>query len=464
MMEDTELEEFFNGGELFEPADASEPMDIEPEAVDGEAIGGPPTPQDDMQIFEALPVVWTGPLQMPNEQDSAWTAPCLARQIGGRSLGTSDFLWKLLFTQPITRIDGRVPVPASTKYLVDTRLNPTKDLVAVALTPVDEGDQEFAKLNEFLIKKGRHGLVFPWAGVPGERATGRDCYLIPFKPEDPTPEFIELLDDVQLPKTRTRDIMLAVFVLHKDRIAKAQASAPSSTPQIQNLPLESMPPPPPPAPVPTAAPPLPNLETLASLLPQAGLNEQTKILLQDLVARGGFTAVANSLLQNQAGPPPPAAPPPSNYGASYSPPPVSQYTGATPPYSAGASALPPPSTYVGYPPPPPPQAVGIPPYPSAGPSSAPAYGQAGSSVHPSRQLNFGQDRLDPVIMEEDPRQIGGIRVIGLRREMDGGEMDLPRIEVAVEEGEVEETGTARGTGKIVDGEEGGGGEEACLWA
>ncbi|KAG8924918.1 hypothetical protein FRC01_010899, partial [Tulasnella sp. 417] len=211
----------------------------------------------------------------------------------------------------------------------------------------------------------------------------RDWYLIPLKPEDPIPEFIELLDNVQLPKTRTRDVILAVFVLPKDRIAKAQASAPSSTPQIQNLPLESMPPHP--APVPTAAPPLPNLGALASLFPLGGLNEQTKSLLQDLVARGGFTAVANSLLQNQAGPPPPAGPPPSNYGASYSPR-GGQYTGATPPYSAGESALPPPSSYVGYPPPPPPQAVGIPPYPPAGPSSAPAYGQAGSSVRPSRPM------------------------------------------------------------------------------
>ncbi|KAG8921795.1 hypothetical protein FRC01_014893 [Tulasnella sp. 417] len=83
----------------------------------------------------------------------------------------------------------------------------------------------------------------------------------------------------------------------------------------------------------------------------------------------------------------------------------------------------------------------------------------GGHLHPSVGGTVG-----PVIMEEDPRQIGGIRVIGLHREMDGGEMDLPRGEVAAAEGEVEETGTARGTGKIVVGEGGGGGEEACLCA
>ncbi|KAG8901951.1 hypothetical protein FRC00_003212 [Tulasnella sp. 408] len=466
MMEDTELEEFFNGGELFEPADATEPMDIEPEAVDGEAIVGPPTPQDDMQMFEALPVVWSGPVQMPNEQDSAWTSPCIARQVGGRNLGTSDFLWKLLFAQPITRIDGRVPVPASNKYLVDTRLNPTKDLVAVAFTPVNEGDQEFAKLNEYLIKKGRHGLVFPWAGVPSERATGRDCYLIPFKPEDPTPEFIELLDNVQLPKARTRDMMLGVFVLHKDRIAKAQASVPSSTPPIQNVPLESMPPPPPPAP--PAAPPLPNLGALASLLPPGGLNEQTKSLLQGLMASGGLAAVANSLVQNQAGPPPPVVPTQSPYGATYPPPPVGQYPGATPPYSAGTSGLPPPSTYVGYAPPPPPPGVGIPPYPAAGPSSAPAYALDKNAVGTEGHLHLNVDvivDLAQAIMGEDPRRTGVTRAIVLRRETGGGEMDLPRIEVVVEEGEGEVIGTVIETEKIVVGEGGEGGDQAsCLSA
>lgn len=394
MMEDTELEEFFNGGELFEPADATEPMDVEPEVRgDGEGAGGSGTPLDDMQVFETLPAVWTGPVQMPNEQDSAWTSICQARQVGGRNLGTSDFLWKLLFTQPITRIDGRVPVQASNKYLVDTRLNPTKDLVAVVLTPMDEGDQEFAKLNEFLIKKGRHGLVFPWAGVSSDRATGRDCYLIPFRAEDPTPEFIELLDDVQLPKKRTRDMMLGVFVLHKDRIAKAQASAPSTTPPAQTLPLESMPPPPAPA-APTAAPPLPNLGALASLLPPGGLPEQTKNLLQELMARGGLAAVASTLAQHQGAlPPPPVVPPPSAYGATYPPPPIGQYSGATPPYPVAPGGLPPPSTFVGYAPPPlgPPAGV-IPPYPAAGPSAATAYGQGSPAIHPSRQTGFTPER------------------------------------------------------------------------
>ncbi|KAG8949867.1 hypothetical protein FRC04_008170 [Tulasnella sp. 424] len=475
MMEDTELEEFFNGGELFEPADATEPMDVEAEVRgDGEGVGGSGTPLDEMQVFEALPAVWTGPVQMPNEQDSAWTSMCQARQVGGRNLGTSDFLWKLLFTQPITRIDGRVPVPASTKYLVDTRLNPTKDLVAVALTPMDEGDQEFAKLNEFLIKKGRHGLVFPWAGVSSDRATGRDCYLIPFKAEDPTPEFIELLDNVQLPKKRTRDMMLGVFVLHKDRIAKAQASALSTTPPIQNPPLESMPPPPAPA-APTAAPPLPNLDALASLLPHGGLPEQTKNLLQELMARGGLAAVASTLAQAQGTlppPPPPVVPPPSAYGATYPPPPIGQYAGATPPYPPTAGGLPPPSTFVGYAPPPPVPPPGvIPPYPAAGPSGAPAYGQA------SRQRDVDTEGHRPpnidgiaglvrvIIMGGDcHRRIGGTRVIGLRREMVvGGGMGLRSIEVVVEEEEVEGIGIVIGTGTTVVGEEGGGGNRlACV--
>lgn len=91
---------------------------------------------------------------MPVDPSAAWTTTVRARQIGGRSLGDASAVWKRLFTQPTTRIDGRVPVASSTKYLVDTRLNPTKELIAVALTPLSPVDSDFTHLLDFLIMKG----------------------------------------------------------------------------------------------------------------------------------------------------------------------------------------------------------------------------------------------------------------------------------------------------------------------
>ena len=90
---------------------------------------------------------------MPVDPDTAWTTVVSARQVGGRSLGTSEGVWKRLFTHSTSRIDGRVPVESSTKYLVDTRLNPTKELIAVALTPTNPDDAEFTRLQDFLIGK-----------------------------------------------------------------------------------------------------------------------------------------------------------------------------------------------------------------------------------------------------------------------------------------------------------------------
>jgi hypothetical protein len=90
---------------------------------------------------------------MPVDVTMAWTSAVKARQIGGRSLGTSEAVWQRLFTQPISRIDGRVPVEASNKYLVDTRLNPSKELIAVGVSPLDAADEEFNKLFDFLVGK-----------------------------------------------------------------------------------------------------------------------------------------------------------------------------------------------------------------------------------------------------------------------------------------------------------------------
>ena len=48
----------------------------------------------------------------------------------------------------------------------------------------------------------RHGLVFPWGNRPKEHHPGRELYIIPLLSSDPVPDYMELLDDLRLPKIR----------------------------------------------------------------------------------------------------------------------------------------------------------------------------------------------------------------------------------------------------------------------
>lgn len=90
----------------------------------------------------------------------------VAHQIGGKPLGADSSLWKTLFPSDILRIEGRVPVENSLKYLVQMRMNPSKELYAVALVPAGPQDEnDFKAFNNFLISKRfvpRHMLNLPF--------------------------------------------------------------------------------------------------------------------------------------------------------------------------------------------------------------------------------------------------------------------------------------------------------------
>ena len=77
-----------------------------------------------------------------------------ARQIGGRGLAPDSPLWHTLFPIDHLRIDGRVAVGSSAQYLLASRLNAAKELIAVAWTPVSDSDMAVLKmLKTFLINK-----------------------------------------------------------------------------------------------------------------------------------------------------------------------------------------------------------------------------------------------------------------------------------------------------------------------
>jgi hypothetical protein len=77
-----------------------------------------------------------------------------ARQIGGRAIAFDSPLWRTLFPQDHLRIDGRVAVGSSAQYLLSSRLNSAKELIAVVWTPVSDADMAALKsLSSFLIHK-----------------------------------------------------------------------------------------------------------------------------------------------------------------------------------------------------------------------------------------------------------------------------------------------------------------------
>lgn len=76
-----------------------------------------------------------------------------ARQVGGSPLEHNSVLWRTLFPSDFLRIDGRVPVDNSSKFLLQMRMNSAKELIAVAFSPVGE-DIGIRILSDFLIAKG----------------------------------------------------------------------------------------------------------------------------------------------------------------------------------------------------------------------------------------------------------------------------------------------------------------------
>ncbi|TFK29665.1 hypothetical protein FA15DRAFT_663824 [Coprinopsis marcescibilis] len=199
------------------------------------------TDPHDLLSVESMPQVWKGKLSMPLDSSIPQDTSLTARQVGGTPIDPTSLLWKTLFPSDQLRIDGRVPVASSATYLTQMRLSHVKELCAVIFTPSEEKDEaSFKTLSDFLVAKGRHGLVFPWGARPKEYHPGKELYIIPLGANEAVPEYMELLDHLKIPKHRHRNYLIGIYVLTKGKLAA--------------------PPPPPPPPI---APPVP---TTASVI------------------------------------------------------------------------------------------------------------------------------------------------------------------------------------------------------
>ncbi|KAH9009046.1 hypothetical protein EDB84DRAFT_1584264 [Lactarius hengduanensis] len=195
------------------------------DAMRGRPEASAPDPQ---AVFDGLPRVWNGVISMPIDSAVPQELRVDARQIGGRGLASDSPLWRTLFPIDHLRIDGRVAVGSSAQYLLASRLNSAKELIAVAWTPTSDADMGVLQtLKTFLInKEGRE-----W---------GRELYVVPLPSSHPLPDYIELLDDMRLPRTRSADCLVGIWVLNRGRLAAPppppQPLAPAITPSASALP------------------------------------------------------------------------------------------------------------------------------------------------------------------------------------------------------------------------------------
>ena len=91
---------------------------------------------------------------MPLDSSMPQETTLTARQVGGRHLVPDSPLWRTLFPSDLLRIEGRVPVDNSSKYLLQMRLNATKELIAAAFSPTSEtSENNFKIFSNFLISK-----------------------------------------------------------------------------------------------------------------------------------------------------------------------------------------------------------------------------------------------------------------------------------------------------------------------
>ncbi|KAF4610431.1 hypothetical protein D9613_007039 [Agrocybe pediades] len=344
-----------------------------------------------VEQVENLPQVWTGKIAMPLDSTVPQETKLIARQIAGKPLPPDSPLWKTLFPSEQLRIEGRVPVENSVKYLMAMRLNPTKELYAAVFTANSAMDvQDFTTFCNFLISKNRHGLVFPWGSRPKDYHPGRELYMVPLLQTQALPEFVELLDNLKLPKIRTQDYLLGIWVLNKGKLAPLptpvpQFVPPPPVPQIPSLLPPNVPTPTPPPRTPSqnslfnAATPQSILPAVAALsqLPAAPqiapaalaaevaslTPEQLQEVLRTLAATSQIPLpMPNAMPPNMmpptsisplagASPPPPPAVPPFPQSRPPFPPHV-----PTPPIASHSPPIPPNSQPWPLHPPPPPQA------------------------------------------------------------------------------------------------------------
>ncbi|KAF8757608.1 SPOC domain [Rhizoctonia solani] len=172
-----------------------------------------------------LKTIWQGRVGMPSTSDPSRMIQFQSefKQVAGAPFHDIEANRQSLFPVPLFEIIGRVPTTQATNYLVSMRLNPTKELFACILCPREDDKGAYLELHQTLLGKDRYGLIFPWGQDPPLSAPGKELYIAPLLPEHPIPEYIQLLDNVNIPARREGPVFCGIFVLSKGRVTALDA-------------------------------------------------------------------------------------------------------------------------------------------------------------------------------------------------------------------------------------------------
>ncbi|KAF8673471.1 transcription elongation factor S-II [Rhizoctonia solani] len=216
-----------------------------------------------------LKTIWQGRVGMPSTSDPSRMIQFQSefKQVAGAPFHDIEANRQSLFPVPLFEIIGRVPTTQATNYLVSMRLNPTKELFACILCPREDDKGAYLELHQTLLGKDRYGLIFPWGQDPPLSAPGKELYIAPLLPEHPIPEYIQLLDNVNIPARREGPVFCGIFVLSKGRVTALDAKEHSYPTPVAPIPSFAPVPPTIPATLPNPIDPANSLLGVQPVLP-----------------------------------------------------------------------------------------------------------------------------------------------------------------------------------------------------
>ncbi|KAK4053932.1 Transcription factor bye1 [Microbotryomycetes sp. JL221] len=187
--------------------------------------------------LDERPTVWSGDVLVTDQGGF----PANVKQLGGRYVGLEPETWKRMLPKSMST-DGRIPTATAVKYLIECAISPTRELFVLAALPDLSGPTDsspykpsaekclgkYQHILDFYTKKDRIGVVAPKGEL---KQVVKDIYLMPLRTDDFLPEYVDLLDEHEVPAkgSRDRDLILVVIVAQKNLVPTARRPSPKPT-------------------------------------------------------------------------------------------------------------------------------------------------------------------------------------------------------------------------------------------
>ncbi|SCV72177.1 BQ2448_4871 [Microbotryum intermedium] len=210
------------------------------------------------ELVDTSTVVWNNDFFVPEEGGF----PAYAVQVGGRPLGVDRKAWSRILPQRPWTTAGRLSSDQAFKYLLDCWGSSKRELIVLGVMPDLKGptpESPHRPTKEKCLFKHQHVVDFHLridrvGVVPPKEVKDlvKDLYIVPLRKDAPLPEFLQVLDNCNVPQTRESDLLLAVLVIQKNALPTVQAPVSTADPKTAS-----------PAPAPSSRSPLPPPSTVA---------------------------------------------------------------------------------------------------------------------------------------------------------------------------------------------------------